>query len=51
MRVVERVPKRLSAEGLMLLPVEENTYRRVGFFNTLSWVVFDNTKSSRVIIV
>jgi hypothetical protein len=51
MCVVERVPKRPGVEGLMLLPVDGNTYKRVGFFNTLSRAVFDEVEPSRIIIL
>jgi hypothetical protein len=51
MCVVERIPERPGVEGLMLLPVDENIYRRVGFFNTLSRVVFDGVEPSRITIL
>jgi hypothetical protein len=51
MCVVERIPQRPAAEGLMLFPVGENTYRRVGFFNTRSQVVFYDVEPRRIVIV
>jgi hypothetical protein len=51
MGVVERIPGRQGVEGLMLLPAGKNAYRRVGFFNTVSRVVFDDVEPGRVTIL
>jgi hypothetical protein len=54
-RLIENVPGRDDVEGLMLLPVDEDRYkdryRRVGFFNLNSPVIFEKLEPEKITIV
>jgi hypothetical protein len=53
-RLIENVPEREDVEGLMLLPVDEARYRRVGFFRLTGPsgpAILDGTKTQEITIV
>ncbi|KAH7383880.1 heterokaryon incompatibility protein-domain-containing protein [Pyrenochaeta sp. MPI-SDFR-AT-0127] len=50
-RLIENVPGRDDVEGLMLLPVNEEKYRRVGFFKINSPIVFEKCEVEKISIV
>ena len=49
--LVERIPRRVEVEGLMLLPVDEDSHRRIGFFKTYGQVIFEDMEPCEVIIL
>ncbi|CAO2650182.1 Nn.00g014740.m01.CDS01 [Neocucurbitaria sp. VM-36] len=50
-RLIENVPGRDDVEGLMLLPVNEEQYRRVGFFRFNTPALFEDCEVEKVKII
>lgn len=50
-RLIENVPGRDDVEGLMLLPVNEEQYRRIGFFKVHSPTLFEDCEPEEARII
>lgn len=51
MSIVQRIPGRPAVEGMLLLPADEDAYRRIGFFKTVSTAIYDNIELNQLTIV
>lgn len=50
-RLIENVPGKEDVEGLMLLPVDEDRYRRIGFFKVNTPATFEDCELENVTII
>lgn len=51
MSIVERIPGRPAVEGMLLISADGDTYRRIGFFKTVSAAIYDNVELDQLTIV